>query len=202
MTLTPAQADAIVNRMNETGEDGATAAAALGIDVSPSMSNFRTTEATKGATDTPWAKNVVQDARIPLERLSDNIERAEGIPQDEALKKAIRMDGMAAAPLIAEEDRRFAERAERAARHAWEQSAEGIEAMGRERQAEAAKQAERAAAMRLELQARGVPIDDSTPDAEVLSIVEGVEAKHAAAREAADPAANLAAATKGSGANE
>jgi hypothetical protein len=146
----------------------------------------------------PWADSIPTDSRIPLEQVSDYLVRTEGLSQAEALKRAIRMPAADAAPLAAEEAKRFAESAELSAKKDWMTSPQGIEAMGRERQAQAAADAERAAAMKVELEARGIPVGDASTE-EILGIVDSLAAEKAAEAEANSLAANIAAATGGDG---
>lgn len=147
---------------------------------------------------TPWADSVAKDTRIDLERVADFLQRTEGISSEQALKQAIRMAPADAAPLAQSEANHFAERAESAAERDWKTSPAGIAAMGRERQAQAARDAERADAMRVELAARGMPVDGSSTE-EILGIVDGIEAAKEEARVANDLQANIAAATGGEG---
>jgi hypothetical protein len=146
----------------------------------------------------PWADKVATDKRIPLEQVADFIRRTEGVSQEEALRRAIRTPAEDAAPLAAEEAKRFAERAELEAKRDWMTSPEGIEAIGRERQAQAAADAERAAAMKIELEARGIPVGDASTE-EILGIVDGMAAEKVAVAEANDLQANIAAAMGGEG---
>ena len=147
---------------------------------------------------TPWADSVAKDTRIDLERVADFLQRTEGMSSEQALKQAIRMAPADAAPLAQAEASHFAERAERAAERDWKTSPAGIEAMGRERQAQAAKDAERAEAMRVELSARGMPVEGASTE-EILGIVDGIQADKEEARVANDLQANIAAATGGEG---
>lgn len=147
------------------------------------------------ASKPPWADNVAADKRIDLEKLSDNIERAEGVSHTEALQRAIRMAPADAAPLIAEEAKRFTDRAEAAARAEWANSTEGIAALGAERRAEEARIAETVANMRPELEARGYPVEGLS-DREILGMVNAEQARRAEAAQASDLQANLDAIAK------
>jgi hypothetical protein len=156
------------------------------------------TSSAKNEPKAPWADKVATDKRIPLEQVADFIRRTEGVSQEDALRRAIRTPAEDAAPLAAEEAKRFAERAELEAKRDWMTSPEGIEAMGRERQAKAAADAERAAAMKIELEVRGIPVGDASTE-EILGIVDGMAAEKAAVAEANDLQANIATAMGGEG---
>lgn len=143
---------------------------------------------------TPWADSVAKDTRIDLERVADFLQRTEGMSSEQALKQAIRMAPADAAPLAQAEANDFAERAERAAERDWKTSPAGIESMGRERQAQAARDTERAEAMRVELAARGMPVEGASTE-EILGIVDGIQANKEEARVANDLQANIAAAS-------
>jgi hypothetical protein len=184
--LTPQQANAVVEYAREHNITNEEAAARLNIDIGVPG---------KPPEPNPWAKFVKPDSRIPMEKLADNLQRAaeetgKPISDVEALRQAIQMDGMAAAPLIAEETARYDERANAAAQREFFNTPDGIAALGRMRQAQANALKERADAMRPELAARGLPVE-SMSDSEVVGWVNEMAEKRAADAEANSLQANL-----------
>jgi hypothetical protein len=145
----------------------------------------------------PWSGNVRKDTRLDSEKLAHVLQQENPKLSDaDALRAAIRMAPADAAPIIAQEDKRFSELAEREASKAWMDSPAGLEQLGKARKVAEASAAERASNIAAELAARGVPVEGMEPR-EVLGLVGDMEAKHAAEAEGNDLAANIAAATAG-----
>lgn len=189
--ITQAQANAITALAEQKGISNAAAAAELGIDLGVT--------GTASENADPWAKFAKADSRIPMEKLADTLRREGGLSELEALQKAIHMnqnEPEAAAPLIAEETSRFEAEASRRAQQEWANTSEGIAAMGRLRTAQANAIATKAAEMRPELEARGLP---PMTDDEVVTWVADMERKRAADAEAASLDANLAHIAAGEG---